>query len=77
MNCKWSPEQIAATVLKGVVSFKTIYNWLYSGRIQFDISKLRRKGKSRKTKETRGRFNLGTSIRNRPIKVKKRVEFGH
>ena len=77
LNSKWSPEQIAATVLNGIVSFKTIYNWLYSGSIKFDMSKLRRKGKSRKTKETRGRFNIGNSIRKRPSKVKKRIEFGH
>lgn len=36
-----------------------------------------RKAKSRKPKETRGRFNIGTSIRKRPIKIRKRVEFGH
>lgn len=77
LNSKWSPEQISATVLKGVVCFKTIYNWLYTGAIKFEISKLRRKGKSRKIKETRGRFNIGTSIRKRPNIVKKRVEFGH
>ena len=29
--CKtWSPEQIAGRELKGRLSFKTIYNWLYS-----------------------------------------------
>lgn len=77
LNSKWSPEQITSTILKGVVSFKTIYNWLYSATIKFDISKLRRKGKSRKVKETRGKFNIGTSIRKRLSKVKKRVEFGH
>ncbi|MCI5643341.1 MAG: IS30 family transposase [Peptoniphilus sp.] len=77
LNSKWSPEQISATVLKGVVCFKTIYNWLYTGAIKFEISKLRRKGKSRKIKETRGRFNIGTSIRKRPKMIKKRLEFGH
>ena len=71
LNSKWSPEQIISTILKGVVFFKTIYNWLYSATIKFDISKLRRKGKSRKVKETRGKFNIGTSIRKRPSKVKK------
>jgi IS30 family transposase len=29
----WSPEQIANTVTLGLVSFKTIYNWLYSGKL--------------------------------------------
>ena len=77
LNSKWSPEQISATVLKSVICFKTIYNWIYSGLIEFDLRKLRRKGKSRKSKETRGRFNIGTSIIKRPNIVKKRVEFGH
>ncbi|MBU5670145.1 IS30 family transposase, partial [Peptoniphilus sp. MSJ-1] len=56
---------------------KTIYNWLYSGIINFNITKLRRKAKSRKVKETRGRFNIGTPIRKRPKLIKKREEFGH
>lgn len=77
LNGKWSPEQIAATVLNGIVSFKTIYNWLDSGSIKFDKSKLRIKGKSRQRKETRGRFNIGTSISKRPKTVKSRQEFGH
>ncbi|MBP2015742.1 IS30 family transposase [Anaerococcus degeneri] len=77
LHKKWSPEQIANTVCKDIVSFKTIYNWIYSGIIDFDISKLRRKGKSRKVKETRGRFNIGKSINKRPKEVKKRNTFGH
>ena len=77
LNKKWSPEQIANTVCKDIVCFKTIYNWIYSGIIDFDISKLRRKGKSRKVKETRGRFNIGKSIIKRPKEVKKRNTFGH
>lgn len=59
------------------LSFKTIYNWIYSGVIDFDITKLRRKGKSRQRKETRGRFNVGTSISKRPKTAKYREEFGH
>ena len=77
LNLKWSPEQIAGTLYKGKLAFKTIYNWIYSGIIDFDISKLRRKGKSRKNKETRGRFNIGTSIRKRPKNIKYRNTFGH
>lgn len=77
LHKKWSPEQIAYTVCKDIVCFKTIYNWIYSGIIDFDISKLRRKGKSRKVKETRGRFNIGKSINKRPSEVKKRNTFGH
>lgn len=50
---KWSSENIANTVCKDIVCFKTIYNWINLGIIDFDISKLRREGKSRKAKETR------------------------
>lgn len=74
---KWSTEQIANTICKGLISFKTIYNWLYSGLIEVHISKLRRKGKSRKIKETRGRFNIGKPINKRPKEVKDRSTFGH
>lgn len=77
LHKKWSPEQIANTICKDVVCFKTIYNWIYLGMIEFDVSKLRRKGKSRKAKETRGRFNIGKSIDKKPKEVKKRNTFGH
>ena len=58
---KWSPEQIANTICKGIIYFKTIYNWIYSRIIDFYVSKLRRKVKSKKAKETRGRFAHGRS----------------
>nr|WP_311516610.1 IS30 family transposase [uncultured Anaerococcus sp.] len=77
LHKKWSPEQIANTTCKDIVCFKTIYNWIYSGIIDFDISNLRRKGISRKAKETRGRFNIYKSINKRPKEVKKRNTFGH
>ena len=77
LHRKWSPEQIANTMCEGIVCFKTIYNWIYSGIIDFDISKLRRRGKSRKDKETRGKFNIGKSISKRPKEFKKRNTFGH
>ena len=38
---------------------------------------MRRKGNSRNSKETRGKFNIGKSISQRPNHVKKRIEFGH
>lgn len=63
LSLRWSSEQIAGTLYKGKLTFKTIYNWIYSGIIDIDILKLRRKGKSRSTKETRGKFNIGTSIK--------------
>lgn len=77
LGLRWSPEQIAGTLYKGKLAFKTIYNWIYSGIIDFDISKLRRKGKSRSTKETRRRFNIGASIRKIPKNIKYRNTFGH
>ena len=62
LKLTWSPEQISNTVLKGVISFKTIYRWIYDGTILLgDVSGLRQKGKRRKPRETRGRFNIGTS----------------
>jgi IS30 family transposase len=42
-----------------------------------DLSCLRQKGKRRKPRETRGRFNIGTSIHQRPKEVKRRETFGH
>lgn len=58
-NClkySWSPEQIYGRFQleqKPMVAFKTIYNWLYAGLIDLDLSVLRRKGKSRQPKENR------------------------
>ncbi len=78
LKLTWSPEQISNTILKGVIPFKTIYRWMYDGTIFLgDLSCLRQKGKRRKPRETRGRFNIGTSIHKRPKEVKKRETFGH
>lgn len=77
LNERWSPEQIVGRLFQGVLSFKTIYNWIYKRLIDIDLDLLRRKGKSRKPKETRGRFNVGTSISKRPKEVKTRETFGH
>ena len=74
----WSPEQIANTITKGLVSFKTIYTWLYKGKLsQGDMSVLRHKGKRRKPAEKRGKFIVGESISNRPKEVEDRKSFGH
>ena len=59
------------------LSFKIIYNWIYKGLLYISVKVLKIKGKSLKAKETRGKFNIGTSIYKRPKVVKKRVEFGH
>ena len=33
LQLTWSPKQISNTVLKGVISFKTLYRWIYEGTI--------------------------------------------
>jgi len=76
--CKtWSPEQIAGRELKGRLSFKTIYNWLYSDFLEVSMNVLRRKGRRAKTKETRGKFNIGKTIKERPSEVSAKEVFGH
>lgn len=73
----WSPEQIANTETLGVVSCKTIYNWLYRGMFPaLNVQSLQHKGKRRKA-EKRGRFSMGTPISQRPKEVKYRNTFGH
>lgn len=62
---------------KDIVCFKTVCSLIYSVIIDFDISRLRRKWKSRKPKENMGRFNIGRSVSKKPREVKKRNTFGH
>jgi len=75
----WSPEQIANTPCDiELPSVRTIYRWIYDKYLLNGNCKvLRRKGKSRGNKETRGKFNLGKSIRKREKAIYKRKEFGH
>ena len=74
--CKtWSPEQIIGRELKGILSFKTIYNWLYSNFLDVSLNVLRRKGRRVKTKETRGKFNIGKTIEERPSESKYKGSF--
>jgi len=78
LNLTWSPEQIAGRLKGSMPSFKTIYRWLYEGKInKGDLTVLRQKGKRRRPRETRGRFNIGKSIKQRPKEVRKREQFGH
>ncbi|BAB06243.1 IS30-like element IS658 family transposase [Halalkalibacterium halodurans] len=78
LQLTWSPEQIIGRLSELNLSFKTIYRWLYLGLVnKSDLSVLRHKGKRQKPMETRGRFNIGTSIDQRPKEVKKRTTFGH
>lgn len=73
----WSPEQIANTVTRGRLSFKTIYNWLYEGKIEgVTVSALRRKGKKRSCRNL-AHYAKGTPIRKRPKEVYSRETFGH
>lgn len=77
LESTWSPEQIVGRSFHKKLSFKTIYNWIYNGSLEVSLKVLRRKGKSLKPQEMRGKFNVGTSISKRPNIVKKRIEFGH
>lgn len=76
LHKRWSPEQIAFGLFKGALSFKTIYRWIYAKIVDFPETCLHHKGERRK-QETRGRFNIGTSISKRPKEVRSRKTFGH
>ena len=77
LNATWSPEEIANTITAGKVSFKTIYIWLYQGKLsKGNLQVLRQKGKRRKPSK-QGTFVHGTSISQRPKEVKNRETFGH
>lgn len=77
LKATWSPEQISHTATAGKLSFKTIYNWLYTGRLTGITKKyLRRKGKKR-TSPTAKHFSRGTPIKKRPKEVYSRNTFGH
>ena len=76
----WSPEQIAnsPSPFKKMPSARTIYRWIYEKYLlNGNLKVLRRKGKSHLGKETRGKFNLGKSIRKRDKSVYRRKEAGH
>lgn len=77
LKATWSSEQIVGSLFQGKLSFKTIYRWLYSGKLRVTLQVLRQKGKRQAPRETRGRFNVGTSIQQRPKEVKTRETFGH
>lgn len=63
----WSPEQIANTETMGRVSFRTIYRWIYQGRLpkgnnQSPTAKRETAEASRKAREIHHRcFDFGTS----------------
>jgi IS30 family transposase len=73
----WSPEQISNVATPGMACFKSIYNWIYAGKLhRTNVQNLRHKGKRRKA-DKRGRFALGLPISQRPPEVKHRETFGH
>ncbi|PTE68238.1 IS30 family transposase [Staphylococcus devriesei] len=78
LKCHWSPEQIVGRLFQNQISFKTIYRWINLNILDFEItSYLRQKGKRQRPKETRGKFNIGRLISQRPREVRHRHTFGH
>ena len=60
------------------ISHKTIYRLIYKKHlVKGEVKVLRCKGKSLKPTETRGKFNVGKSIKDRSKEVRKREEVGH
>lgn len=82
INKHWSPDQIInrneENKPKDFPSLSTIYRWVHIGYVpKISIEHLRRKGRFKRPAETRGRFNLGKTIKKRPKEVFKRNTFGH
>ena len=77
----WSPDQIINRKEKAkpeLPSVSTVYRWINLGYIiKGDKKKLRRQGKFKRPAETRGRFNIGKTIKKRPKEVYNRNNFGH
>ena len=67
--CKtWSPKQIIRRELKGILSFKTIYNWLYSNFLDVSLDVLRRKEKERKPKRQEENLILEKQLKKDRLK---------
>ena len=71
LRATWSPEQIACTPCElKMPGWRTIYRWIYEKYlVKGNLKVLRRKGKSHGSKETRGKYNKGKSIRKRDKSV--------
>lgn len=65
LKATWSLEQIACTPCKRKIpSWRTIYRWPYGKYlVNRNLKVLRRKGKSHGSKEMRGKYSKGRSIR--------------
>ena len=82
INLHWSPDQIVNRKEndkpKRFPCISTIYRWIHLGLLpKVKIEHLRRKGNFRRPAETRGKFNIGKTIKKRPKEVFKRKTFGH
>lgn len=81
INLHWSPDQIVQrreNDKPNLPSLATIYRWINLGYlIKGDKTKLRRQGKFKRPAETRGKFNIGKTIKKRPKEVYNRNNFGH
>ena len=79
LKATWLPEQIACTPCElKLPSWRTIYRWIYEKYLlNGNLKVLRRKGKSHRSKETRGKHSKGKSIRKRNKSVYRRKEAGH
>ncbi|RAI89636.1 helix-turn-helix protein [Paenibacillus pabuli] len=81
LQATWSPEQIVERLRRegqAMVCFKTIYRWLYTGRlVKGTLAVLRHKGKRQKPADTRGKIAVGKPISKRPKEVRHRETFGH
>ena len=84
LTIKWSPEQIAKGVPALNLTAKTIYNWIYTKVVPFDIKRLRRRGKQYKRPEKGtllrrpdSEWYLSRSIELRPEEVNRREMIGH
>lgn len=77
----WSPEQISKRnepKPNNFPCFSTIYRWIHKGYIlKGNMKKLRRKGNFKRPSESRGKFNIGKTIKQRPKHIYKREELGH
>ncbi len=81
INLHWSPEQLVNyNDIKPdkMPCISTIYRWIHLNYIiNGDMTKLRRKGTFTRPQKTRGRFNIGKTIKKRPKEIYKRNSFGH
>nr|WP_274619985.1 IS30 family transposase [Lactiplantibacillus plantarum] len=76
LRLSWSPEVIAHELK---LATKSIYNWLYQGKIEFSLSELPEHGlRQRRNLDKRSKYNqsLGRSIDQRPIMINQRNRIG-